>query len=231
MGITLWVDQCVSLLAPETCAVCGARHAPDGVCAPCRAELPWNDVCCPGCAQPLPAAALCAACLKRPPSFDSAWTAFVHLDPVRRGIHRLKYAAAFDQGRLLGRLMAQRLSERAAPRPDVVVPVPLRRTRLYTRGYNQTLELASALKSVMRLDIDADAARLVRAPAEQIGQTAAQRRRNLRGAFRIERDLGGLHVALLDDVMTTGATLDALARAARKAGAAKIEAWALARAP
>ncbi|MGQ0696621.1 MAG: ComF family protein [Panacagrimonas sp.] len=231
MKTWIWVDDWIGLLAPERCAFCGAANAVDGVCAACRSELPWNTICCPRCAQPLPAPALCAACLKHPPSFDSAWTAFVHLDPVRHGIHRLKYAAQFDQGRLLGRLMAWQLARRAAPLPDLVIPVPLRRTRLYSRGYNQTLELGRALESVLRFHIDADAAQLVRTPQEQIGQTAAQRRRNLRGAFRIERDLSGLHVALLDDVMTTGATLDALARAARKAGAARIEAWALARAP
>lgn len=231
MSAASWVDQCLALLAPERCAFCGAREATDDACAACRAELPWNERSCPTCAQPLSAVAVCAKCLKRAPSFDAAWTAFVHLDPVRRGIHHFKFAAAFDQGRRLGRLMAQRLAQRGTPLPDLVIPVPLPRMKLLKRGFNQTHELARALESVLKLDVDPEAARFVRTPQEQIGQTAAQRRRNLRGAFRIERDLRGLHVALLDDVMTTGATLDALARAARKAGAKRIEAWALARAP
>lgn len=226
-----WVDGGLSLLAPERCAFCGAAEAADGVCPGCHADLPWNACCCPGCAQPLPAAARCAKCLRRAPSFDAAWTAFVHLEPVRQRVHRFKYGAAFDQGRLLGRLMAQRLAQRPTPLPALVIPVPLPWMKQYRRGYNQSLELARTLGSVLRLNVDPEAARLLRTPREQIGQTAAQRRRNLRGAFGIERDLSGLHVALLDDVMTTGATLDALARAARKAGAARIEAWALARAP
>lgn len=226
-----WVDQCLALLAPQRCAFCGAREASDGVCVACRPELPWNEISCPGCAQPLSAAALCPKCLKRRPSFDAAWTAFVHLDPVRHGIHRFKFAAAFDQGRLLGRLMAQRLAQRAAPRPDLLIPVPMPRIKLLKRGFNQTHELARSIRGVLKLEVDFQAAQFLRTPQEQIGQSAAQRRRNLRGAFHIERDLSGLHVALLDDVMTTGATLDALARAARKAGAAQIEAWALARAP
>lgn len=231
MNVASWVDEALALIAPERCAFCGSADSVDGACNGCRDELPWNTVCCPGCAQPLPAAALCAKCLQRPRSFDSAWTAFVHLDPVRRGIHRFKFAAAFDQGRLLGRLMAHRLKQRGAPMPDLVIPVPIPRRKLLTRGFNQTQELARALRHVMKLNLASDAVRLQRTPQEQIGQTAAQRRRNLRGAFQVERDLSGLHVALLDDVMTTGATLDALAGAARKAGAAKIEAWALARAP
>lgn len=226
-----WVDQCLSLLAPERCAFCGSARSADGICAGCRADLPWNEVCCPRCAQPLPATASCAKCLRHPPTFDAAWTAFVHLDPVRQRIHRFKFGAAFDQGRLLSRLMTQALAKRAAPLPDLVIPVPMPRAKLLRRGFNQTEEMARTLKRVLDLNVDPAAARLLRTPDEQIGQSAAQRRRNLRGAFRIERDLSDLHVALLDDVMTTGATLDALARAARKAGAARIEAWALARAP
>ena len=180
----------------------------------------------------MPVAALCAACLKRPRAFDSAWTAFLRVDPVKHGIARFKYSAQFDQGRLLGRLMARKLFQRTATAmPTLLIPVPIGRKKLFTRGFNQTMELARALNRAMGIEIDARSAQLVRTPDEQIGQTAAQRRRNLRGAFRVDRDLKGRHVALLDDVMTTGATLEALARAARKAGAATIEAWAVAREP
>lgn len=231
MNLHAWVDDLIHLLARPACAFCGQPGTPDEACSGCEADLPWNRVCCPGCAQPSAAAALCAACLRRPRAFDAAWTAFVLADPVRRGIHRLKYAARFDEGRTLGRLMARRLAQRQVALPDLVIPVPLKRSRLFFRGYNQTLELARALTSILPLQVVPDAAQLVRAPREQIGQTAAQRRRNLRGAFAIDRDLSGKRVALLDDVMTTGATLEALAQAARKAGAAHIEAWALARAP
>lgn len=179
----------------------------------------------------MPVVATCAKCLKRPPAFDSAWTAFVHVEPVRRGVHRLKYGAQFEQSRVLGRLMGRQAAARGETLPDLLIPVPLPRRRLFLRGYNQAQELARAVSRACGIPVDAGAAVLVRSPGDQIGQTAAQRRRNLRGAFRIEQDLGGRHVALIDDVMTTGATLDALARAARRAGAARIEAWALARAP
>lgn len=231
LNVRRWVDEAVDLLAPERCLWCGARDAKGGCCTGCRTELPWNEIACPSCAQPLPAIATCPKCLKRAPAFDAAWTPFVHLDPVRRGVHRLKYAAEFEQARVLGHLMGARLAQRGVPLPALMIPVPLPRRRWFTRGYNQALELARAVSREVGLPIDSEAARLVRAPGDQIGQTAAQRRRNLRGAFKVERDLSGLYVALIDDVMTTGATLDALARAARKAGAVRIEAWALARAP
>ncbi len=127
--------------------------------------------------------------------------------------------------------MAQQLAARPQPLPELLIPVPLPRWRLYRRGYNQALEIARAMARVLAIEVAADAAQLRRVPADQIGQSAAQRRRNLRDAFTVSRPLWGMHVALVDDVMTTGATLDALARATRKAGAAHIEAWALARAP
>lgn len=232
MNYRPWVDECLSVLAPERCLWCGSEKAVEiGSCAGCRAELPWNETACPRCAQPLPAAATCARCLVRPPSFDCAWCPFLREEPVSSGIAALKYRAEFRQLRTLGHLMGERLRGRTAPLPELILPVPLSRRRLLLRGFNQALELARAVSHEAGVKVDAHAARMLRVPADQIGQSAAQRRRNLRGAFRIERELRGSHIALIDDVMTTGATLDALARAARAAGAARIEAWALARSP
>jgi len=231
LSYRLWVDDVLSLIAPERCLWCGTEDAEVGSCAGCRAELPWNQMACPSCAQPLPAIAICPRCLARPPAFDSAWCPFLREEPVRSGIAALKYRAEFRQLRTLGHLMGKRWRSRRAPRPDLLLPVPLSRRRLLLRGFNQALELACAVSREIGVAVDSHAARMVRVPADQIGQSAAQRRRNLRGAFVVDRDLRGRHVALIDDVMTTGATLDALARAARASGAVRIEAWALARSP
>lgn len=226
-----WVDQCLSLVAPERCLWCGSLDADTGSCTGCRDELPWNAIACPSCAQPLPAVATCPRCLARPPAFDSAWCPFVRREPISSGIAAFKYRAEFRQLRTLGHLMGRGLCARDAPLPELILPVPLSRRRLFVRGFNQALELARTVSREAGVEVDAHAARMLRVPVDQIGQSAAQRRRNLRGAFRVDRALRGRHVALIDDVMTTGATLDALARAARAAGAARIEAWALARSP
>lgn len=226
-----WVDDAISLLAPDTCLYCGSADALAGCCKGCREDLPWNRVACPSCAQPQPVVACCPRCLDRPPAFDAAWTPFLRLAPVRHGVARLKYGADFRQARVLGTLMGQALATRSAPLPELIIPVPLPRRRLLRRGFNQALELARAVARMTGVPIDASAARFLRVPEDQIGQSAAQRRRNLQGVFRVARNLDGLHVALIDDVMTTGATLDALAQAARQAGARRIEAFALAREP
>ena len=205
----------------------GARQ----LCAGCESALPWLMQACPGCSQPQEHDALCPRCVRKPPPFDSAWAAFRLAAPVQQGIHALKYHAGFVHAGLLGGLMAQRLAQRAQPLPQLIIPVPLHRTRLMRRGYNQALELARTLTRTLDIRVNANAAVRLRATPDQIGQSAAQRRRNLKNAFAVETCLSGQHIALLDDVMTTGATLAELARAARRAGAEKIEAWALARVP
>ncbi len=173
---------------------------------------------------------LCGDCLKSAPIFAWAWAAFRLAPPVQGLIHELKYTASLGVASLLGRLAARRLSTRSRPMPDAILPVPLHARRLRMRGYNQALELALAFNTVVAIPVIRDAVERTRSTPDQIGQSAAQRRQNLRGAFRTRRSLTGMRVALLDDVMTTGATLAELARACHAAGATQVEAWAIARA-
>lgn len=220
-----------NFFSSSPCLHCAGPADTASLCRGCADALPWLGQACPGCAQPQTHDALCRRCLKKPPPFDSAWAAFQLAAPVQQGVHALKYHAGFVHARQLGRLMAARLAQRPEPLPQLIVPVPLHHTRLQRRGYNQSLELARALTRTLAIPVAADAAQRVRATPDQIGQSAAQRRRNLHGAFAVSPRVAGLHVALLDDVMTTGATLAELARSARRAGAVHIEAWALARVP
>jgi len=219
------VDQWLARLFPLACAYCGA--AGSEICAECQAQLPWNRLACPGCARPQAHEGRCGRCHASPPAYDLAWTAFVLAAPVQQSIHGLKYRARFLEAARLARLLAPALPSR----PQLIIPVPLHRGRLLRRGYNQAAELARWLTRLTAIPSDVHAARRGRATPDQIGKSAAERRRNLQGAFNVRRPLDGLHVALLDDVMTTGATLSELARACRRAGAARIEAWAVARTP
>ncbi len=218
-------------LLPPTCTLCGVATQDALLCAPCTAGLPWNTPACLGCALPSAQAVLCSACLQRPRVFDAAHAAFVLAAPVQESIHALKYQARFQLAVLLGTAFASQLHSRTEQVPTVLVPVPLHWRRQWSRGYNQSLELARVIGSALKLPVDATAAKRRRATPDQIGQSAAQRRRNLKDAFSISPRIAGQHVALLDDVMTTGATLEELARACKKVGAARVEAWAIARQP
>ena len=221
-----------ALIAPRRCAFC-IGVAPDRpFCDGCRDSLPWNRSACPVCALPQKTgvAHVCASCATNAPQYDLAWSAFRYEAPIDQAIHGLKYHAQFRHARLLGAAMADALAQRALPLPDLLLPMPLHPHRLRQRGYNQALELARGITRLLKIDIDVGSARRTRATADQIGQRAAARRRNVKGVFAADASLQGIHLAIVDDVMTTGSTVDELARACRAAGAARIEVWTAARA-
>lgn len=219
----------VELIVPMRCSCCAARCPSLPLCAACRAQLPWNRQACPRCALPQNHDGLCAHCLARPPPFVQAWAPLRLEPPVQQQIHALKYQAAFLHARLLGQLFAEALLARGAALPDVVLPVPLHPARQRRRGYNQSVELSRALRRDAGLRVEAGWAQRIRRTDDQIGMTAVARRRNVAKAFRVDPQVRGLRVALLDDVMTTGATLGELARTCLRAGAQQVEAWAIAR--
>ncbi len=218
-------------LLPSRCLVCGERgDNGHDLCGNCADSLPWNRCACARCGVPLPISAeLCGACLRRPPPLDGVHAALVYGFPLDRLVPRFKFHGDLAAGRLLARLMADALP--AAPRPQALVPVPLHPARLRGRGYDQALELARPLARQLRIPLLADGLRRVRDTAPQSELDAGARRRNLRGAFAAGSGPLPAHVALVDDVMTTGATLHAAARALRRAGVARVEAWVCARAP
>jgi ComF family protein len=230
--VDYFTAACARLASAERCHFCAAEGGVLPVCAGCRGDLPWNAAACPGCALPLASASRCSACQRRPRIFDAAWAAFRFEAPIRDAVHALKYQAQFAQARLLAGLMAEALAPRRQPWPQLLLPVPLHPRRLRGRGYNQSQEIVRRLAAALALPYRGDLLLRQRATADQIGMNAVQRRRNLRGAFAVAEAgaLQGLHIALVDDVMTTGATLEELARCCRRAGAVRIEAWAIARA-
>lgn len=224
-------------LWPGRCLACSEPGQPGrDLCAACLASLPWIRRACARCAIPLPAAdddaapGHCGACLRQPPPVHVTRAAFVYAAPLDRLLPRFKFHHDLAAGRLLAQLMAQAML--GAERPQALLPVPLHRARLRQRGYDQALELARPLARALRLPLLPGALLRTRATAQQSRLDAAQRRRNLRDAFSVDpRTTLPAHVALVDDVMTTGATLHAAARALRRAGVARVDAWVCARAP
>lgn len=220
-------------LWPPRCLVCGdAGHGARDLCLACTRSLPWLRVACPTCALPLPTPAnACGECLRRRPPLDGVHAAFVYARPLDRLLPRLKFHGDLSAGRLLSQLLGDACVD--WPRPDALVPIALHHARLRQRGYDQALELARPI--ARRLDLPLVPHVLVRSrvTAAQSAQTdAAARRRNLRDAFAVPAGATlPAHVALVDDVMTTGATLHAAAHALRRAGVARVEAWVCARVP
>jgi ComF family protein len=217
---------------PARCLACGERgHGGRDLCAPCLAALPWNVIACPSCALPLPVAATaCGTCLKRAPPLRRVMAACVYAQPLDRLLPRFKFHGDLAAGRLLGQLMADVCC--GMPRPDVLVPIPLHAARLRQRGYDQALELARPLARRLGLPLHATLLQRRRRTAPQSELSALARRRNVRDAFAVSMDTAlPAHVVLIDDVMTTGATLHAAANALRRAGVQRVDAWVCARVP
>ncbi len=218
-------------LWPAHCLVCGetggsGRHT---LCPACHRTLPWNRNACLRCGLPLalPADA-CGHCQRRPPPLTETRAVFRYERPLDRLLPRLKFHNDLAAGRLCGELMASTLAE--AQRPDALIPLPLHRRRLRGRGFDQAFELAKPLAGALRLPLLDDALLRVRDTAPQSRLDAPARRRNLRRAFAVRPGTAlPAHIALVDDVMTTGATLHAAADALLRAGVIRVDAWVCAR--
>ncbi|MFC5571176.1 ComF family protein [Lysobacter yangpyeongensis] len=228
------------LLWPSRCLVCEAPGLEGlDLCGACCDALPWNRCACPHCALPLATPGVCGACLRRgavrarrgrAPLLDGVHAAFVYAAPLDRLLPRFKFHRDLAAGALLSQLVAD--AARQWPRPHALVPVPLHRARLRRRGYDQALELARPLAQALELPLRGDLLWRTRATAAQSELGAGARRRNLRGAFAVRcPDALPAHVALVDDVMTTGTTVLAAAEALRRAGVQRVDAWVCARVP
>lgn len=180
---------------------------------------------CGVCGLPSPRDAVCGACLSERPHFDTIAAAFVYAFPIDAVVQRLKYRGDLALAPLLGKALAQRVTER----PDVMVPVPLSDARIRERGFNQAIEIARVVESTAGLALRPEVCRRVSDRPPQAGLPWAERAKNVRGAFACDVDMTGLHVAVIDDVMTTGATLNEFARVLKLAGAARVSGWVAAR--
>jgi len=217
---------------PPHCLLCGqAGDDERDLCSACANDLTRNRVCCPRCALPLQTPApLCGECLRREPPFAAAWAPFVYAAPIDQLLTRLKFGHSLAAGRVLAELWMDAAHDTPPARPDALIPVPLHERRLRERGYNQALELVRPLARALQIPLRADLLARTRATAAQSDLDADARRRNLKGAFRVAAGVPAC-VAVVDDVMTTGATLRECAKVLLHAGAERVDVWALARAP
>jgi ComF family protein len=210
-----------------TCFLC--RGAADEVlCGECSGDLPrLSPPRCPRCALESPRGALCGRCLAQPPRYDATVAALAYEFPADTLVHALKFRGELALAPLLGNLLVPMIGSRK--RIDHVVPVPLSVRRLRERGYNQAVELARPLAAAVRAPLELALCERSRDTPPQIDLPWAERGRNVRGAFICSRSLIGASIAVVDDVMTTGATLDEIAGALKAAGAIHVENWIIAR--
>ena len=227
-----WSRIIQKLTFPPTCLLCGDQGEENlDLCRKCRESLPYLHNTCRTCGLPLtqPDLNSCGACLREPPPFDRMISTFRYEEPIRHLIQSLKFGSRHANARLLGALLAESIDP-TEPLPEVVIPVPLHPLRYRERRFNQALEIARAVTGRLNLPLDYRTCHRIRPTNAQARLHADDRRKNIRQAFAVSSPLAYRHIALLDDVVTTGATVRELANTLRRAGADQIDIWAFARA-
>lgn len=227
-----WLLFVQQWLYPPRCSLCGATASGhDDLCHPCRDELPRNRHPCRQCGLPLESSEslLCGRCLKKAPPFDRAVIPLLYQPPLDRLILALKFHQGLAHARLLGQLLAEAVAA-SDSHPQLILPVPLHPKRLRERGYNQALEIARPVAAQLQIPLAVDRVQRVVHTESQTRLKYKERRKNMRNVFEVRHTLPA-HVAIVDDVVTSGATMGELARILRKAGVEQIDIWAVARAP
>ncbi|MDZ7661743.1 ComF family protein [Thiohalophilus sp.] len=214
---------------------CWLCHSPQPrdqpLCPDCLAVLPGNRHACRRCALPIaPEQTLCGRCLAHPPFYRHSLIPFIYAPPIDQLITGLKFQQKLSHARLLGELLGLTLPTTHLQSLDALLPVPLHRRRLRERGYNQAVEIGRFVAQYADLPLLTGQCHRVRHTAAQSRLPLAQRRQNLRQAFYIDADLRGRSIGILDDVVTSGHTVNELARCLRRAGAESITVIAVARA-
>ena len=216
-----------TMLFSGSCFLCRGEAAAI-LCAQCDADLPrLKGPQCPRCALASPGGAVCGRCLAQPPHYDATIAALAYAFPADVLVHALKFRSELALAPLFATLLAEKAAANA--RVDFLVPVPLSAARLRSRGFNQALEIARYTARVTGVQLSPGLCERTRDTPAQIDLPMDERVRNVRGAFHCAHLLGGAKIAVLDDVMTTGATLDEIAATLKRAGALHVENWVLAR--
>ncbi|SAL57644.1 ComF family protein [Caballeronia arvi] len=235
------IKRLTDIALPNQCALCG-NLSQELLCEGCDAQY-WNEprLRCATCALPLGASdmrrerddtrAHCAACLESPPAFNDTLALADYRAPLDTLAVELKFRARLAAGETFARNLHALFEDSDLPVPDVIVPVPLSRARIVARGYNQAWAIARPLARSMGVPSDASIVARVRHTSAQSRLDQDARRRNVASAFSISGDVRGKHVGVVDDVMTSGATLDALARMLKLAGARRVTNFVALRTP
>ncbi|HFD13639.1 MAG TPA: ComF family protein [Crenotrichaceae bacterium] len=226
-----WLKKLQNNLFPPRCLLCNADSKTEfDLCLGCCDDLPFQLHTCPRCALPLQMNQLCGTCQKKPPAYTHCIAPFNYAPPLDYMIQQVKYSKKLAYARLLGELMSHQFNQPKITKPDIIIPVPLHPKRIRERGFNQSLELVRPIAKSLNIPIDYHSCQRIRHTPKQADLTATQRHENLKNAFQISKEIDASHVALFDDVMTTGTTVELLAKELITSGVERVDVWVCARA-
>lgn len=228
------LDIIQDYIFPPTCILCSSPGFNNlDLCESCYRHLERNTQCCYQCAASLEVAAnpnsVCGQCLSSPPAFDRTCAPFLYQGSLRYLILGLKTKADYENARLLGLLLAEYVLKNTEL-PNCILPVPLHTVRYRERGFNQVIEIARVVASELQIPLNLASCIRHRNTPHQTSLPAKQRRKNIKNSFSLVKPVNAQHVVIIDDVMTTGATVNELAALLKKSGVKRVDVWVCARA-
>lgn len=240
MKVNKWINNIQSFFYPPSCMLCGSigqvwmERDAQGIdlCSGCHSALPINEHACVQCGIPFDTEldeTTCGQCQRVAPAFDRCLALYRYEAPMDTLITRLKFHHRLAIARLLSTLMQGKIRN-LDPLPEAILPVPLHPSRLRERGFNQALEIARPIARALHIPLLLHECERTRATVMQSSLPAKQRSKNVKGVFRVSRAIPYQHIAIIDDVMTTGQTVGELAKVLRAAGVPRIDVWVVARA-
>ena len=227
--IKITLKEIFNSIFPHVCVLCSQKTNREmDLCQSCENDLDHIENPCEVCGRHLPQeTTICGQCLKEKPYFDQTTAPLSYEMPTTKFITGLKFQHRLINAKILGTLLSKQLS--CSEKPEVIIPVPLHKKRLRKRGFNQAVEIAKVVSKKLNIPIDRFNCGRIRNTEPQTLIKAKFRRRNVRNAFRVNPDFKATHVAIVDDVLTTGNTVNELARALKKSGVKKVSVWSAAR--
>lgn len=218
------------ILFPPVCPLCDAMTVEPLLCNYCYQELSLINKACTICAIPIIHANICGACLKQKPFFDTLICPCLYKNPLTHIIHQFKYSKKLYFARILSQLLLEKLcAQNNFKLPDCIIPVPLHRSRQRERGFNQSVEIAKPIAKYLNIHLDSTSIIRHKKTQSQSQLNAKQRIRNIVNAFSCRKTIDYQHVAVIDDVVTSGQTVNELSKLLRKYGVKTIQIWCVAR--
>ncbi len=229
------LKKIINILLPNHCMLCqNNTHRSISLCVHCEKELPWNDKACRCCGKYIEKSSttLCGKCLAQPPPYRHTVAAFRYQPPVSDWISAIKFYNKWYYTQMLGKLFAKRLLQTRSKEkwPELIIPVPLHHKRLRKRGFNQALEIAKPIAKAFNIPIDTQSIQRIKNTLPQSELSKASRQKNIKKAFHLGKPIIANHIAIFDDVITTGNTITELSQALKHHGVKTIEVWCCARA-
>ena len=224
------VNRFFTWAAPKQCIICNKNLSLNyPTCDDCYFKLPFEISGCSRCGQPF-AANLdhCGNCIANPPIYDKCFCAFQYSHPIDEKIRQFKYSERPELASDLAKLLVREINNNQLERPELLIPVPIHINKLRNRGFNQALELTKYLSSSLKIPYKTGIIVKHQATAPQVQQTLSQRKRNIRGCFSYKKNITAKHVAIIDDVITTGATVAEITKILKRNGVNYIQIWGVA---